>query len=195
MQRSVEGAENAPTLEGAEGGGVSEAACTVTPNYLVVKAIRAYFAIRYPRASKHLVHYLEGQGAPFQEDLRALFAENPRAAQRVAGLIDGRGSDTGALVGRTTSSAVVRQQDYDAEDWKLSLGGIDQIDYRVVERAEGGPSQVELTILDPYQWHPAEDRGDQCIHEAMESRKEVGAREYDSVGTAVVPLPLRTRGS
>lgn len=62
-----------------------------TAGNVVVRLVRAYFAVRYPLASRHLVHYLEGSGSPFIEDVPGLFAANPRGAARVAEQIRGRG--------------------------------------------------------------------------------------------------------
>lgn len=46
----------------------------------------------------------------------------------------------------------------------------------------GRRSAVTLSLHDPYQWHPAEDRGSQCLHEVMERRKQHGAKEYNCGG-------------
>jgi hypothetical protein len=190
-QRDEEANENNPSELGAEGGAISEGTCQVLPDAAVVGLVRAYFAVRYPRASNHLVHYLQGSGTPFVEDVGALFGQNPRAGARVAGMIRDRGgSGTGQLVGRTTSSAIIRQSDYDNEDWRLSLGGVDEIDYQVLDRDDSGGTQVELSIHDPYEWHPAEDRGSQCLHQAMENQKAKGAKNYNSEGSATVRLQL-----
>jgi hypothetical protein len=191
VQRDEEANENNPSELGAEGGAISEVVCQVLPDSAVVRLVRAYFAIRYPRASNHLVHYLQGSGTPLNEDVGALFSQNPRAAARVAGMIRDRGgSGSGQLVGRTTSSAIIRQSDYDSEDWRLSLGGVDEIDYEVLERDESGSAEVELSIHDPYEWHPAEDRGSQCLHQAMENQKAKGAKNYNAEGSATVRLQL-----
>jgi len=97
---------------------------------------------------------------------------------------------SGQLVGRTTSSAIIRQSDYDSEDWRLSLGGVDEIDYEVLERDESGSAEAELSIHDPYEWHPAEDRGSQCLHQAMGNQKAKGAKNYDAEASARVRLQL-----
>ena len=190
-ESSTEANESNPSELGAEGGAISEATCTALPDVVVVNLVRAYFRVMYPRAYRHLEHYLDGSGAPFVEDVGSLFASNPLAAARVAGMIRDRcGTGSGQLVGRTTSSAVIRQQDYDDQDWKLSIGGVDQIDYEVLERDGSGLTEVTVTLTDPYEWHPAEDRGSQCLHETMEAQKKKGAKDYVSEGTAQVRLSL-----
>jgi hypothetical protein len=169
---------------------LSEATCTALPG-LAVQLARAYFRMRYPLAYRHLQHYLDGSGAPFPEDVTALFGRNPRAAARVAELIRGRGRDpVGKLIGTTTSTAVIRQGDYDDDDWKLSIGNVDRIDYEVQERDDAGTALVQLWIHDPYQWHPAEDRPSRCMHQAMESQKEDGAKDFMAEGAGHVRLPL-----
>jgi hypothetical protein len=189
--RASQDEESAPTEGGAEESGVGDATCELLPDAAVVALVRAYFAVRYPLASRHLVHYLEGSGSPFIEDVPGLFAANPRGTTRVAEQIRSRGgSGSGQLIGRTVDTAVIRQRDYDSDDWRLSLGGIDQIDYQVGEQGTDGKTAVTLSLHDPYQWHPAEDRGSQCLHEVMERRKQHGAREYMCEGTGVVRLQL-----
>ena len=178
--------EGAPTDGGAEESGLSDLACGFLPDSAVVSLIQAYFATRYPLASRHIEHYLSGSGTVFTEDVEALFAANPRALTRVTDLIRTHGGSSGSLVGRTTSTAVIRQRDYDSEDWRLSLGNVDQIDYEIGEVQEDGRTAVTLTLHDPYEWHPDEDRGDQCIHQTMERQKESGASDYVSEGTGVV---------
>ncbi|MGH3873517.1 MAG: hypothetical protein ACRDSR_18735 [Pseudonocardiaceae bacterium] len=190
-RRASRDEESAPTEGGAEESGVGDATCELLPDNAVIALVRAYFAVRYPLASRHLVHYLEGSGSPFIEDIPGLFAANPLGATRVAEQIRSRGgSGSGQLIGRTVDTAVIRQRDYDSDDWRLSLGGIDQIDYQVGEQGTDGKTAVTLSLHDPYQWHPAEDRGSQCLHEVMERRKQHGAREYMCEGTGVVRLQL-----
>jgi len=89
----------------------------------------------------------------------------------------------------------IQQQDYDSEDWRLSLGNVDEIRYEVVgDPDQNGDAEVRITIRDPYAWHPGEHRGTQCMHRVMESQKERhGARDFISVGTATVGLRVGTR--
>jgi hypothetical protein len=183
--------EHNPSELGAEVGVISEAACTVLPDLVVVGLVRGTFRVGYALAYRHLQHYLDGSGSPFIEDVTALFSRNPRAADRVAKMIHDRGgAESGRLIGRTTSSAVIRQSDYDDEDWRLSIGGVDEIDYEVLERYDSGTALVELSIHDPYEWHPAEDRGSQCLHEVMERQKENGAKNFVSEGAGRVRMPI-----
>jgi hypothetical protein len=189
-ESSTEANEGNPSEIGAEGGAISEATCTLLPDAAVVQLVLGYFRILYPRAYRHLRHYLDGSGADFVEDVESLFALNPRAGTRIAGLIRDRAGDSGRLEGTTTSTAVIRQQDYDDSDWRLSIGGVDRFDYEVVDRDSSGIATVDLTLSDPYQWHPAEDRGSQCLHETMERQKAKGAREFTATGTGRVRLQL-----
>jgi hypothetical protein len=190
-RRATQDEESAPSEGGAEESGLSDLTCELLPDAAVVALVRAYFALRYPLASRHLVHYLEGSGTPFIEDIPGLLAANPRGAERIAEQIRARGgSGSGQLIGRTTDTAIIRQRDYDSEDWRLSLGGIDQFDYEVGERNDDGTTTVTLSLHDPYQWHPAEDRGSQCLHEVMERQKQKGAQEFNSEGTGTVRLRL-----
>ena len=180
----------APTEGGAEESGLSDIACELLPDFAVVAAVRAYFAMRYPLASLHLVHYLDGSGAPFVEDLRGLFAANPRALTRVAQQVRDQGGNSGSLTGLTSETAVIRQRDYDSEDWRLSLGNVDRIDFELGEERADGQTAVTLSLRDPYQWHPDEDRGDKCLHQTMERQKAKGAKDYISEGTGVVLMRL-----
>lgn len=160
------------------------------PDFAVVRLVRLYFAVRYPLASRHLVHYLAGSGAPFQEDVPGLFTANPRALARVAEQVRNQGGNSGSLVGLTPETAVIRQGDYSSDDWLLSLGNVDQIDFELGEKQADGQTAVTLSLHDPYQWHPDEDRGDQCLHQTMERQKAKGAKDYNCEGTGVVLMQL-----
>lgn len=185
-----EGSESHPS-EGAEGGVIGEALCSVMPDSWVVTQTKIYFHRFYHRAWQHLQHYLYGNGADYPEDVADLFRSNPRAGARVGRLIGSQNS--GQLLDRTMSGAPIRQVDYDSEDWRLSIGGVDQIDFDVIEPAGAdGVGTVRVTVTDPYSWHPQEDRGTQCLHQAMQNAQNDGARNYTSVGTAEVRLPLHS---
>lgn len=187
VQRSESAAENGPDESDAVTIGIGEGLAMLGDS-VVIWSTRRYFEAFYPRAGRHLTHYLEGSGATYLEDVGGLFRANPKAAARVAGMIRDNGTDSGVLVGRTTESAVIRQSDYTDEDWRLSLGGVDEIEYTVLDRETSGAAQVELTLRDPYEWHPAEDRPSKGMHQAMENQKANGAKDYLCEGTAIVTL-------
>jgi hypothetical protein len=189
----VKAEETSPTETGAEASGLGDIACHVLPDAAVVALVRAYFAVRYPRASDALVHYLEGGGRDFPVNLTEMLLDNPRAKERVAKHIGGghQVGDAGQWIDKTSGGAPIRQSDYDSEDWRLALGGIDQVDWEIVAGpARDGSMRVRISIVDPYEWHPDEDRGTQCLHETMERQKQKGARNYNAVGTGDVQLTV-----
>jgi hypothetical protein len=61
---------------------------------------------------------------------------------------------------------------------------------RVAGPAADGSMRVRISITDPYEWHPDEDRGTQCLHQTMERQKQKGAADYNAVGSGDVQLTL-----
>lgn len=59
--------------------------------------------------------------------------------------------------------------------------------------AGGVKAQVHLTLRDPYEWHPAEARASQCVHQAAENLKKKGAKNYFEVGDAQIELEIDPR--
>jgi hypothetical protein len=190
LQRHEESGEG---REGGEAGPVGEFLCSVMPNSWVVGAVRRFFLI-YPRALAHLDHYLAGSGRDYQEDIAALFRNNPSIATRIGQLIEESGSRSGTFSGTGQEGdgqpPPIRQADYNSESWRLSLGNVDEVSYEILTEPDAsGNAQVRISIRDPYEWHPAEARDTQCLHRVMEAQKtERGARDYTSVGSATVTL-------
>jgi hypothetical protein len=139
------------------------------------------------------VHYLEGGGAEWPINVTEMLLTNPRAKERIARHI-GSGhavGDRGQWRDTTTGGAPIRQVDYDVEDWRLALGGVDEVNWEIIAGpAADGSMRVQISIVDPYEWHPDEDRGTQCLHETMERQKLKGAANYNAVGTGDVQLML-----
>lgn len=192
QRKEIESNENSPTEEGAEVGGLGEIACDAIPNHLAVLMVKAVFYSFYPLALKHLQHYLDGQGTDFQEDVPDLFRRNPRIAARVGRQISDSGTTSGQLIGPTPADAPIRQVDFDSEDWRYSIGNVDEIDYDYDTAATNGNAEVRISIKDPYQWQPAEDRGTQCLHRAMQAEQANGAKEFMEVGEGTVLLLVGT---
>ncbi|MEU2258412.1 hypothetical protein ABZ540_35190 [Nocardia xishanensis] len=194
VQRRAEKAEEAsPTEEGGVVGGLGVIACDVLPDAAVVGLVRGYFAVRYSHASQALVQYLERGGVQWDFNAAEYFLANPRAKTRVASKIGGGHAvgAKGSLVDRTAENAVIRQVDYDSEDWRLALGNIDQVDWEIIAGpAADGSYRVRLTMIDPYEWHPDEDRGTQCLHRVMENKKKTGAANFVAVGKCDLQLQL-----
>ena len=169
-------------------------------------------------ARRHLYHYRYGNGVDYNENVRGLFDANPRIRERVFSMIHAQMRanhrwDSGSIIGRGVDDGQpppIRQQDYDSDDWVNSNGNIDEVHWRLIgdynpydnretdDRAyylrEVGRDrirmiQVEITIRDPYTWHPLEVRPTQCIHQAMERLKTSGAADYVTVGTAILSMP------
>lgn len=177
-----------------------------------------YYISPQPNARRHLYHYRYGNGADYIENVRALFDANPSVRSRIFSRIHAQMRanprwDSGSIVGRGRDDGrepAIRQQDYDSEDWLNSNGNIDEVHWRLVgdynpydnretddrayylreiNRSRIRMIRVEITIRDPYTWHPLETRPTQCIHEAMERLKASGAADYMTTGTAVISMP------
>ncbi len=171
-----------------------------------------------PNARRHLHHYRYGGGADYRENVRALFTANPsiqtRIFSRIGYQLQARPrNDSGSIIGHGRDDGLeppIRQEDYDSTDWVNSNGNIDEVHWRLVndynpydnreteDRAyylrairRGGVFliDVEITIRDPYTWHPLETRPSQCIHQAMELLKSAGAADYVTVGTSTLAMP------
>lgn len=171
-----------------------------------------------PNARRHLYHYRHGSGADYVENVRALFDANPRIRERIFSRIHAQMRanprwDSGSIIGRGRDDGTepaIRQADYDSEDWVNSNGNIDEVHWRLtddynpydnretddrdyylreINRGRIRMIGVEITIRDPYTWHPNETRPTQCIHQAMERLKAAGAADYITIGTAVFLMP------
>ncbi len=171
-----------------------------------------------PNARRHLYHYRHGHGADYLENVRALFTTNPRIRSRIFekignALFQNPRTDNGSIIGHGADDGIeppIRQQDYDSDDWLNSNGNIDEVywrlsgDYnpydnretddrlyylRALRRGSVFLINVEISIRDPYTWHPYETRPSRCIHQAMESLKSSGAADYMTVGTTILSMP------
>lgn len=174
--------------------------CHCPPRDWLIRHARSKVEEAGPRALQHLDHYLEGSGTPITEDLAALFQEDAEFRRTVensindgAGehLIGGRGGGTGAL---SDDLYLPNVGLYSVRNWEFALGGLDHLRYKLLRRQADGKVVVEFDLRDPYQWHPAEhDRGageTRCAHVVLEFAKESGAREFEELGHAQIPLRL-----
>ncbi len=171
-----------------------------------------------PNARRHLYHYRHGNGADYVENVRALFDANPTIRRRIFDRIHAQLRanprwDSGSIIGRGRDDGrepAIRQVDYDSDDWVNANGNIDEVHWRLVgdynpydnretddrayylreiNRDRIRIINVEITIRDPYAWHPEETRPTQCIHQALDRLKEAGAADYLTIGTAVFSMP------
>ncbi|MFT4092324.1 MAG: hypothetical protein QM640_01700 [Niabella sp.] len=176
------------------------------------------FISAQPNARRHLYHYRYGGGTEYIENVQDLFDANPRIRSRIFGRIHAQMRanprwDSGSIIGHGRDDGIeppIRQEDYDADDWLNSNGNIDEVHWRLIgdynpyDNRETGDGEyylretrrdrirmirVEITIRDPYTWHPLETRPTQCIHQAMERLKSAGAADYITTGTAVLSMP------
>jgi hypothetical protein len=177
-----------------EGGGAMLGLCEILPDAQVLNILKSGFRLRYPLAYSHLQHYLYGHGRPYYENIVAFFRDNPSIATVVGRIIRRRGTPIGTETGRTTSTAPIKQSDYDNDNWKNSLGNIDQISWEILgEPDTSGYALVRFSLQDPYAWSPQDDRSTDCLHELLERQKRHGAQDYMSVGTGDYRLNVRDR--
>lgn len=176
----------------------SEALCITHSDEGVYEFIRDHYFSDQPNARKHIIHYRIGGGSNYSENIVNLFSANPHIRSRIAFLINdqiksGKRS-SGVLIGKGADDGKeppIRQSDYDSDDWLDSNGNIDEVDWKLIGTLNTkGYNQFEISIRDPYTWHPLENRPTQCIHEAMENLKSSGAADYFTVGTGNISLLL-----
>ena len=169
-----------------------------------------------PNALRHLQHYRHGGGVPYLEDVRTLFILNPTISARIftkigSDLRQNPHRDSGSYVEYDVNRVLnhpIRQFDYDSQDWLNSNGNINELHWRLegeynpydnretddrayyLRASRGFPHlSVQISIIDPYTWHPLQERSSQCIHQAMERLKTSGAMDYITVGTANIFMP------
>lgn len=176
---------------------LGDALCEIMPDSWVVASVRTYFGVRYPIAKKYLDYYLSGKGGEYPVNVYKMFKENPTISKKIGKAIKDDGSQSGRFYGvgenplELESLPPIRQMDYDSEDWRLALGNIDEVKFEILgEPDDQGNTLVKIDIRDPYEWHPEEDRGTQCIHNAMEMQKKNGAANFFAVGSAKIKLKL-----
>ena len=179
-------------------GAASAALCKTHSDQGIYEYFRDHYFSDQPNAKAHLIHYRMNKGVNYKEDVKALFDANPRVRTRISMLIviQGgvtKGATSGVLAGKGADDGKeppIRQSDYDSDDWRNANGNIDEVRWKLVGAFDPkGNTTYEITVVDPYTWHPAEDRPTQCIHAAMERLKASGAADYITMGTANVVLP------
>lgn len=163
------------------------------------KIMNIWYFQNKTNARKYLEHYRYGGGTEFLVDVSSLFSANPRIAARISRLINmdiikrGVMTTSGVFSGKNDEDgkrSPIRQDDYDSEDWDFSLGNVD-----IVRWSLTGPynptryNYINITVEDPYEWHPLEDRPTKCIHEHMENLKKDGAADYLAKGSGIIYLP------
>jgi hypothetical protein len=179
-------------------GAAAWAACKTHSDQGIYELFRDHYFSDQPNAKAHLIHYRVNGGAVYKENVKALFDANPRVRTRISMLIViqggvAKGVTSGVLAGKGADDGKeppIRQSDYDSEDWRNANGNIDEVRWKLVGAFNPkGDNTYEITVVDPYTWHPLENRPTQCIHAAMERLKASGAADYITMGTATVVLP------
>jgi Domain of unknown function (DUF4157) len=176
----------------------SEAACAVLDDEEIYGLFINFYFSSQPNAQKHLEHYVKGGGKDYTENVQDLLGANPRIRSRIVKLIDeqmtadptttsntivGKGADDG-------ENPPIRQSDYDSEDWRNANGNIDEVSWQVIGAYDPArANKFQISITDPYTWHPLEKRPTQCLHEAFERLKSKSAADYITRGTAEIVLP------
>ena len=140
---------------------------------LTLDIVRTIAMRNKPRASRHLNHYMYGNGKELRIDTRLLLKEDPNVCHEFC-------AATSAWLrhGLTQGRVPVHQQIYSNCDWLYALGGIN-INWVL----EG--NMIVAWFINRYRWHPLEPRITQPIHRAAESLKRYGAKEFTIVGSKV----------
>ena len=139
-----------------------------------------------PRASRHLDHYLYGNGKDIYIDTNELFREDSGVRSRFYNVVKGQLKN-----GLIDGEVHVPQWVYTNKDWLYALGGI-TIGWFMENKSIGAE------FVTYYRWHPDERRVTQRIHRAAENLKRYGAKEFSIIGlrftssvTKIVTTPVR----
>ncbi len=185
-----------------------ELVCDCLPDVVVVWLARNVYLSGKPLAQAHVDHYLHGGGADYPEDVATFIRTDAGARGAVIRQINEAGSGQTDYGHGFTDNAIVRQTEYQNQDYRMAFGNIccpnatgeppgylrftvlDTPEARARNRAAGNTAQVRLVMHDPYGWHPEEERISQCIHRAFENRKAHGAADFMQVGEATIDLEI-----
>jgi len=87
--------------------------------------------------------------------------------------------------GRLSGEVEVPQSIYTNQDWRYAIGGM-VVQWEMKPDLDGG--NVELTFENLYRYHPEAKRISQCVHQSAVRLKNVGAKEFLMVGSAVIDV-------
>jgi hypothetical protein len=185
-----------------------EAICDCLPDVVVVWLARNIYLQGKPLAQAHVDHYLNGGGADFVEDVATFLNVDAGARTALIEQINEEGVLQGATGRGFTADAVIRQADYQNQDYRMAFGNIccpnaageppgylrftvlDTPAARSHNGASGDTAQVRVIMHDHYAWHPEETRISQCIHQVFVNRKAHGAADFMEVGEATLDLQI-----
>ncbi len=177
---------------------LSETACAVLSDEHIYDLFIDFYFSGQPNARRHLEHYVKGGGKDYTENVQDLLVANPRIRSRIVQLIDEQMTEdptttSNTIVGKGVDDGgdpPIRQSDYDSEDWRNANGNIDEVYWQVIGTYNPArANKFQITITDPYTWHPLEKRPTQCLHEAFERLKSKSAADYITRGTTEIVLP------
>ena len=161
-------------------GGTTFCSC-VTPTLVHLACLYHFESNGYRDAKRALEHYASGGGRDYNIDIARLITEDQGVKEAIESKIRTQGTDTGGLL--YSDGSQLQQSSFRNTNWLYTLGNVDEIRFQVVNRATSGTSTVELTLRDPYEWHPDVGRSVPCLHTAMENLKHYGAHDFTQVGS------------
>lgn len=141
--------------------------CMAQPDLLVVAEAFKYLNVidTSGQAAAFLYHYMAGQGAEVQLNLRNFLADEPRILEKVK-----------AHVRAAQKEKIdIQQKDFRTAKWKNSTGSV----YIYWKEVNG---KIQLRLQDEYHWHSDQKLRDirttECVHQAMDRLKRAGAKNY-----------------
>ena len=140
---------------------------------VVLEIARIVMMRNKPHASKHLEHYLSGEGRELHIDACSLLNEDSGVRMWFC-----EGVCTQLDNGLNHGQIAIPQWAYSNQDWLYALGGI-KINWFQKGR------RIVAWFINRYRWHPTDRRLTQRVHEAAENLKARGAKEFDLVGSTV----------
>ena len=140
-----------------------------------------------PLARRFFWHFLGASGGDQTIDVVDVISRDSGVRRKIRRSIAG-----GGLRGTTR----LEQSDYAVEDFQFAFGAVDCVQWRVLPPSDRrwrdrGSSQLEVSMLDYYEFHPERQGVSQCAHAACVELVSRGqAKNFWMRGSAAVPWSL-----
>lgn len=135
-------------------------------------------------AEKHLEKYLKGKGGIEEVDLSKWWRNNKRIREKVVSRV----LNSFLQSGIKKDTIPLNNGDFDDKEWWYALGRIN-LEYEITN-VEKRQLSANLFFQNMYDWHPEEKSSIQCLHEAANRLKNLGARDFLMKGNTSVKIPV-----
>jgi hypothetical protein len=157
-------------------GWVVKQICENTNAHATVQIARWWEMDQNGVASKHLDRYLAGVGGTQKVDFARVFREDTKVRNQIYSVVKEK-----IKSGVSSGEIQIISEHYGNRQWWLAIGSMN------VNWEKAGASVV-FTLHNEYQWHPERKSFIQCVHEAAESLKSIGAKNFWMDGKTTVLL-------